>query len=151
MTIPASGIPEARARHERFRSPLVFGGADGLTIALGLIVSLSGHPHDLVRAAVAAGVAELTGMTAGQWLSDSKSGFFPALANGGGALVACVAPALPYLFLAGAVAFVTSLWLVLIAAGAIAWLRPERGIRAVATTFGVLVVAAGLCYAASLI
>lgn len=151
MTGPASGFPGARARHERFRAPVIMGGSDGLTIALGLIVSLSGQPHALIRAAVAAGVAELTGMTAGQWLSDSMSGFAPALANGAGALLACVLPAVPYVILRGSAALVTSLWLVLVVGAAIALLRPERGFLAVAQTFGVLVVAAGLCYAASLI
>ena len=127
------------------------GSADGLVLAIGLVVSLSGQPHALVKAAVAAGVAELVGMSAGCYLSEAGSGLLPALANGTGALAACVIPALPYLLLSGAVALVTSLWLVLIVAGVIAWLRPERTVRAVVQTFGILIAAAGLCYGASLI
>lgn len=138
-------------RAARIKRQAVFGGADGLTLALGLIVSLSGQPHAIVHAALGAGIAELVGMTAGAWLSDASSGFGPALANGGAALAACVIPAVPYMAAGGAVALALSLVLVAAIAGIIAWLRPERGLLAVAQTFGVLVVAAGLCFAASLV
>lgn len=129
----------------------VFGGADGLTLALGLIVSLSGQPHAIVRAAAGAGLAEFVGMTAGAWLSDASSGFMPALANGGAALLACVIPAMPYVLATGAAALITSLMLVAAVAGVISWLRPERGILAVAQTYGILLAAAALCFGASLI
>jgi VIT1/CCC1 family predicted Fe2+/Mn2+ transporter len=129
----------------------VFGGADGLTLALGLIVSLSGQPHAIIKAALGAGLAELVGMTAGCWLSDSSSGPWPALANGAAALVACVIPALPYVALSGLAALGLSVGLVVAVAAVIAWLRPERGVLAVVQTFGILAVAALLCYLASLI
>jgi hypothetical protein len=129
----------------------VFGGADGLTLALGLIVSLSGQPHAIVRAAAGAGLAEFVGMTAGAWLSDASSGFMPALANGGAALLACVIPAMPYVLATGAAALIASLMLVAAVAGVISWLRPERGILAVAQTYGILLAAAALCFGASLI
>lgn len=128
-----------------------FGSADGLTLALGLIVSLSGQSHAIVHAALGAGLAELVGMSSGSWLSDASSGFRPALANGGAAFGACVVPALPYVATSGAVALALSLVLVAAIAAVIAWLRPERGLLAVAQTFGVLIIAAGLCFAASLI
>ena len=133
------------------RAPLTFGGADGLVIALGIIVSLAGDPAALVKAAVAAGIAELVGMSAGQWLSDSGSGFWLALANGGGALGACVIPAVPFMAARGPWALAASLLLVTAVAAAIAWLRPEKGILAVVQTGGILVAAAALCWAASLI
>jgi VIT1/CCC1 family predicted Fe2+/Mn2+ transporter len=129
----------------------VFGGADGVVLAVGFIASFASQPHALVKAAVAAGLAELVGMTTGSWLSDSGGGFWPALANGGAALAACVIPALPYLAASGAWALIPSVALVVAVAGVIAWLRPEKGILAAVQTFGVLLVAAGLCYAAGLI
>lgn len=125
--------------------------ADGATIAMGLIVSLTGQPHALFRAALGAGLAELVGMTAGQWLSDEKAGFAPALANGGAAFLACVAPALPYLASSGWPAMAASLVLVAAVGGLISILRPEKGALAVAQTFGILLTAAALCAAGALI
>ena len=37
--------------------PMVFGAADGVTIVLGLLVSLTGQPHALFRATLGAAVA----------------------------------------------------------------------------------------------
>jgi hypothetical protein len=131
--------------------PMVFGAADGVTIVLGLLVSLTGQPHALFRAALGAGLAELVGMTAGQWLSDGDSGFGAALANGAAACGACIFPALPYLAAAGITAMILSLILVAAAAAAISWLRPEKGLLAVVQTYGVLLAAAVLCAGASVI
>jgi hypothetical protein len=132
-------------------APTVFGAADGVTIALGLIVSLTGQPHALFHAAVGAGLAELVGMTAGQWLSDNSGGLRAAVANGGAACAACVIPALPYLAGSGPLIMGGSLALVAAVAGMISLLRPGRGILAAAQTYGILLAAAGLCAAASLL
>jgi hypothetical protein len=120
-----------------------------VVIALGLVVSLSGQAHAVVHAALGAGLAELVGMTAGAWLSDAGSGFRPALANGGAALAACVIPAVPYAVTSGSAALLASLGLVAAIAAAVAWLRPEKGVLAVAQTYGVLAAAAVLCWGAS--
>ncbi len=141
MAVPVTGI----------RQPVTFGAADGITVLLGLLVSLAGQPHALVKAAVGAGLAELVGMTAGQWLSDGDSGFRAALANGGAACAACITPALPFLAAAGPLAMGTSLALVVLTAAGITYLRPEHGLRAGAQTFGILAAAAALGWAASLI
>jgi hypothetical protein len=135
---------------EARRRQAVFGGADGLVLALGLIAGLTRSPGALFHAAVSAGLAELVGMTAGAWLSDRGAGILAALASGGGALAACVVPAVPYAVTTGAAALIPSLALTAAVAGVIARLRPERGLLAAAQTFGVLVTAAALCYAASL-
>lgn len=135
----------------RYRAPVTFGAADGVTVVLGLLVSLSGQPHAMFRAALGAGLAELAGMTAGAWLSDEKAGIRPALANGSSALAACVLPAVPYLTGAGWAAMVPSLVLVAVTGCVISVLRPEKGVLAYVTTFGILAVAAVLCWAVSLI
>jgi hypothetical protein len=132
-------------------SQATFGLADGVVIALGLVVSLAGQRHAVVHAALGAGLAELVGMTAGAWLSDSGSGFRPALANGGAAFAACVIPAIPYAVGGGAGALAVSLALVAAVAAVIAWLRPEKGVLALVQTYGVLLAAAALCWGASLI
>jgi hypothetical protein len=135
----------------KLKAPVTFGAADGLTVILGLVVSLTGQPRALFHAAVGAGLAELVGMTAGQWLSDGDSGFWVALANGTAAAAACMLPALPYLATAGAPAMGMSLGLVAGVAALISWLRPERGVLAVVQTYGILAAAAVLCAAAALI
>jgi VIT1/CCC1 family predicted Fe2+/Mn2+ transporter len=134
------------------RSAMVFGAADGVTVVLGLVVSLAASaPSAVVRAALGAGLAELVGMTAGQWLSDGESGFGRALANGAAALAGCFIPAVPYLFTSGAVALAAALCLVVVVGGVVAWLRPERGVLAVVQTYGILLAAAVLCTAAALV
>ena len=136
---------------ERTRAQLVFGAADGVTLGLGLIVGLMATPHALVHGAASAGLAELPGMAAGAWLANKQAGLIPAAANGLAAFAACLIPALPYLFLSGAVALAVAVALVVAVAAVVAWLRPEHGLAAVGQTFGVLAAAAVLCYAASLI
>lgn len=133
------------------RKPVTFGLADGLTVLLGVLVSLEGDPRALWRAAVGAGLAELVGMTAGQWLSDERAGITPALANGVAACTACILPAVPWLAGGGPLVLASSLVLVVAAGCAISVLRPERGLLAFVTTFGILLLAAGLCWAASLL
>lgn len=132
------------------RRQAVFGGADGLVLVVGLIVALQAHPVYLVHSAFAGGAAELVGMTAGAWLSESRAGFLPALANGAASLAACVLPAVPWLLAGGTAAASASLAVVAGEAAVIAWLRPERGWRAVLTTCGVLAGAAALSWLISL-
>lgn len=135
----------------RFRAPVTFGSADGVTIVLGLLVSLAGQPHAMFRAALGAALAELVGMSAGAWLSDEKAGTALALANGTAAFTACVLPAVPYLLGSGWPVTAASFALVAAVACGISLLRPEKGALAFVTTFGILAGAAALCWAASLI
>ena len=135
----------------RFRGPVTFGAADGVTVLLGLLVSLEGQPHALIRAAVGAGIAEWVGMSAGQYLSNERAGVRVALANGTAALAACVLPAVPYLAGGGWLPLAASLVLVCSVAAVVSVMRPERGVLAFITTFGILGVAAALCWAASLL
>ena len=138
-------------RHALIERQATFGACDGLVLALGLVVSLTGQPHALVKAAIAAGLAELVGMAAGCYLSDSAGGIWAALANGGAAFVACAIPAVPYALASGLAALIPSLLLVCAVAGVISWLRPEKGVLAIVQTYGVLFAAALLCWAASLL
>lgn len=132
------------------RAPMILGAADGVVILLGLLLSLAPHhPDAIFHAALGVGLAELIGMASALWLSDGPSGLVPAIACGVAACVACIIPALPYLAMTGTGALLTSLLLVVAVAAVISWLRPEKGVRAVAQTYGVLVVAAVLCTAVS--
>ena len=122
--------------------PAVFGAADGLTCALGAILSLAGHPELVVRTAVALAAAECVGMAAGEWLSESATGFQASavigLATGGGGVL----PALPYAWLSGAAAVWASVAVFVVCAGLITWARAGRRgwKRAAAETYGVLAV-----------
>ena len=62
-------VAEEMSSLRNLKAPVTFGAADGVTISLGLVVSLTGQPRALFYAALGAGLAELVGMTAGQWLS----------------------------------------------------------------------------------
>ena len=132
----------------------VFGGADGLTVVIGLIAGLvvSRQSAGAVwHAALAGGLAEFVGMAAGQYLSDEDAGLRVALTCGAAALAACTLPAVPYAVSGGFPALLTALMLVGVAATAISWLRPEKGVLAAVQTFGILVAAALLCAAVALI
>jgi hypothetical protein len=131
------------------RAQATFGGADGVTIAVGLVVSLHNHPGAMFAAAAGAGLAELAGMTGGAWLAGQ--GKLPALANGAAAAGACMLPAVPYLIGSGLAALAAAVVIAVAVGTAIAWLRPEKGLLAVVQTFGVLAAAAALCWGASLL
>jgi VIT family len=149
----ALGIVTAPAHSPHLR-PAILGGADGLVIVLGLVTGLAvsrQSPGAVWHAAVAGGLAELVGMTAGMWLSEGEAGFKVALTCGLAAMGACVVPAVPYAVAGGFAALLASVVLVAVTAAAISWLRPERGFLAVAQTYGILVAAAVLCTAAGLI
>lgn len=134
------------------RRQVTFGAADGVTIILGLLVTLAlRDPASVWHAALGAGIAELVGMTAGEWLSDSESGFRAAAANGTAACAACLLPAVPFLAWSGLAALAAGLLLVVVVAGAIACLRPERGLAALAQTYGILLAAAVACAGAGLL
>ncbi len=125
--------------------PAVFGAADGLTCALGAILSLAGHPELVLRTAAALAVAECVGMAAGEWLSESSKGVAASTVIGVATGTAGLLPALPYACCRGTVAVTASAAVFAVCAGAIAAARTgQRGWkRAVAETYGVLVVVAG--------
>lgn len=124
--------------------PAVFGAADGLTCALGAILSLAGHSELVLRTAVALAAAECVGMAAGEWLSESGSGFRASAVIGLATGVGGALPALPYAWLAGSAAVWSSVAVFVACAGLITWARSgQRGWRrAAAETYGVLAVVA---------
>lgn len=135
------------------RRVAVFGAADGLGIALGLIAGMTvSHQsaHAIWIAALSGGIAELFSMANGQRISDSHSGWFPPLAIGLASLAACTAPAVPYSFSSGPLALTAALLLCALAAAAISWARPEHGRAVVIETFGLLIITGTACALAGL-
>jgi len=120
----------------------VFGGIDGLVmflgLALGLIIARQGGTA-VWHAALGGAGGELVGMTSGQRLSDPDSGWPVAIACGVAGALACVVPAVPYLVTTGTAALTAALVIALAVGGAVAWMRPEHGWRAVVRTYLVLI------------
>lgn len=126
----------------------VFGAADGLGIVLGLIAGMivSHQPaHAVWAAALSGGIAELFSMANGQRISDSSSGWLPAVAIGIAFLAGCALPAVPYSFSSGAAALILALVLCAAVAAVISWLRPEKGALAIVETFGLLLITGVAC------
>lgn len=119
--------------------PAVFGLFDGMMSLLGVVLYLLGHQHLIFPAALSGGVSSALAMAAGEWLSDSSSGFLAALVMGAATGAGAVFPALPYAFTTGPAAVASS---VVICAGigiTVAFLRPHRSVGlALLETFGVL-------------
>jgi VIT1/CCC1 family predicted Fe2+/Mn2+ transporter len=125
-----------------------FGACDGLGIVLGLIAGMivSHQPaHAVWAAALSGGIAELFSMANGQRISDSSSGWLPALAIGAASLAGCALPAIPYSLSSGSAALILALVLCAAVAGVISWARPEKGVLAVVETFGLLAVTGLAC------
>jgi hypothetical protein len=122
----------------------VFGSVDGLTMFLGLtaglIVSRQGEAA-IWHSALGGSAGELIGMTSGQWLSDRAAGWKAAVACGVAGAAACGLPAVPFLLASGTAARLGALACAVAVAGVISWLRPERGIAAIALTYGILAAA----------
>lgn len=123
-------------------SPAVFGAFDGLTSSLGVLLGLAAHPHLVLPAAIGVGAAEMVGMAAGQWQSDSDDGLGAALVIGASTGAGCVLPAIPFALLHPGAAAIVSAVLVLAVTAGIARLRAGRRGRRRAVIESYLILAA---------
>lgn len=138
----------------RQRVAIILGSADGLGLSVAEITSLLHHQPAIFHAGLGAGLGEFVSMGAALWLATDpaeEAGFWPAMACGVASLLGCLLPVVPYAFASGTGALIAAGVIAVIVGAAISWLRPERGVLAVAETYGVLVAAGALCYAASFI
>lgn len=136
------------------RAPMIFGGMDGLTVAMGLIAGLTlihASRAAIFGAALSGGLAELPGMAAGQWKSAREEGVIAALACGLSSCLFAVAPGLPFLFLPGHAALAAAGLIAAGLAAAVTALSPSRGPWAFAETYGLLISASALCVAGGFI
>jgi hypothetical protein len=124
----------------------ILGAADGLTLAVSLIF---GRSPGVFHAALDAGIGEFVGMGAALYLSSDKRDFWAALACGLATLLGCVLPAVPLAISSNWDMRLISVDIALLVAFAICWLRPEKGWVAIAETYGVILAAAGICFAVS--
>jgi hypothetical protein len=130
-------------KHE---SSLVFGMTDGAVLVLGLLLGevLSRQPGAaLWHAALGGGLAELGGMSLGQYWAyppgqrDKKA----AALNGAGCAAATIIAGAPFAVFPVPLAAAVSSAVIFLLAVAICVLREETGLAAVARTFGLLAVA----------
>jgi VIT1/CCC1 family predicted Fe2+/Mn2+ transporter len=137
----------------RLRSPAILGSADGLGIVMGLIAGLVVSRQSasaLWHAALCGGLAELVSMAAAQRQADSAGGWPGAIICGIASALGCIIPAVPYLVTSGTAALIPALALVAGVCAVVTWLRPERGWKAAAQTFGLTLLAGALCAAVAL-
>jgi VIT1/CCC1 family predicted Fe2+/Mn2+ transporter len=127
--------------------------ADGLTCAMGIITGLAitHHPAAVWAAALSAGLAEFPGMASGQYQSAPEDGHAAALVCGAASTAGAVAPAVPYLVVTGAAALWSAVAVAVAVCTLIALVRPDRGWKAFAQSYGITAAAAGLCVAGGLI
>jgi hypothetical protein len=122
-------------------APAIFGGFDGATSVIGVLLTLTGHATQILPAAVGLAVAGGVGMAAGQWLSDdSDAGLREAAVIGAATAGGTILPALPYAWLHGTAAIDCSAAVLLTIGAVITAVRArDRSVsRAVAETYGVL-------------
>lgn len=137
--------------HRALLSPAIFGSFDGATSVVGVLLTLTGHPGQIVPTSLGLAVAGGVGMAAGSWLSDdTDAGPVEAAVIGAATAVGTLLPALPYTVTTGAAAIVASAVILVLLGAAITVVRARdrSPLRAAAETYGVLTavcVAVALC------
>lgn len=129
------------------RGALVFGMVDGLTLILGLLLgNIIAHESSsaIWHSAMGGGLAELGGMSLGQYWSDPNKDKLAALLNGGGCCLVILLTGAPFAIGSGLLPTITSLTLVAIMGLGICILREEAGTVAFLHTFGLLFLAGAM-------
>lgn len=141
----------------KYRGPLVFGMTDGavlvLGLYLGLVISMQSS-NALWHAALGGGLAELGGMSLGQYWAQPGIGKLAAGLNGAGCAattIVCGLPFAPFLLLSRSAAIGVSAVIMFLSAVIICFLREERGWAAISHTFGLLIIAGAMSGASGLI
>lgn len=133
---------------------LVFGMTDGVTLVLGLFLGLVVSRQSagaLWHAALGGGLAELGGMSLGQYWSSPEAGKLAAFLNGAGCAAATIIAGVPFAFLPKVTATIVSSLVIFAIGVLICVLREETGKKAVARTFGLLALAGALSGASGLL
>lgn len=132
-------------------SSAIFGSFDGATSTLGLLGLALSHPGQVPVAALGLALAGGVGMAAGSWLSDKDTSRAESVAIGIATAVGSMLPALPYIFLTGAPAVLSAIAVLIILGAVISFARaPEQGtVRAVAETYGVLLLVSAVVAASA--
>lgn len=136
------------------RGPLVFGMVDGMTLILGLFLGelvAQQSSSALWHAALGGGLAELGGMSLGQYWATPEIGKLAAASNGAACAVTTIVAGLPFAVCGRELATILSASIIVVAAVLICVLREETGKVAIARTFGLLAVAGAMSGASGFI
>jgi VIT1/CCC1 family predicted Fe2+/Mn2+ transporter len=133
--------------------PAVFGAFDGQTCLIGTVLPLLRTPHLILLTALGVGLAELVGMAAGEWQSDSDSGLGASLVVGIASALGVIAPAIPFALLPRTAALITCVAVLCLLTTGIAALRADmRGRRrAFAESYAILGAAAAVVWVGQLL
>lgn len=136
-----------------WQRPAIFGAFDGITCCLGVILSLTHEPRLILAAAAGVAAAEMVGMAAGEWQSNSSNGLGASIVVGATAGLGAVLPAIPYAILPAGPARWCSVAVLLAVTAAIAFLRADtRGRRrALAESYAILTAVAAVVWLVQLL
>lgn len=126
--------------------PAVFGGFDGTSSLLGVIIYLLfSHPALIFPTAMSGAASSAVSMGGGEWLSDSRNGPAASLVMAGATFTGALLPAVPFAFGHGPAQISASGVTCLGIGAAVSRLRPGRSMgRACAETGGILAVVAAV-------
>lgn len=129
-----------------------FGGFDGTSSLLGVVIYLLfSHPELIFPAAMSGAASSAVSMGGGEWLSDSDNGFAASLVMGAATFAGAVLPAVPFAFGSGPAAVAVSAVTCLGICVTVARLRGNRGFGlALAETLGILAVVVAVTVACGL-
>lgn len=125
----------------RLARPAIFGGYDGASSLLGVVVFLLlTHPALIFPAALSGAISSAISMGGGEWLSDSDSGFGASSVMAGATFTGALLPGIPFAFGHGMLSIAFSAVLVVMVAVVVAFLRTARSrTLALAETLGLTV------------
>jgi hypothetical protein len=133
--------------------PAVFGSFDGLASLLGVIVFLLlNHPALIFPTAASGAISSAISMGGGEFLSDSDNGLGASGVMAAATFAGAVLPAVPFAFGTGPAEIAASAMAIIGIGAVVSWMRPNRGRGlALAETFGLLLLVAGVVVACGLL
>lgn len=126
--------------------PATFGGFDGTSSLLGVIIFLLvTHPALIFPTALSGAISSALSMGAGEWLSDSDNGFGASGVMAVATLTGALLPAVPFAFSTGPTAVAECAIICVCIGIAVAMLRAKRSLPlALTETFGLLLIIAAV-------
>jgi hypothetical protein len=126
--------------------PATFGGFDGTSSLLGVIIFLLvTHPTLIFPTALSGAISSALSMGAGEWLSDSDNGFGASAVMAAATLCGALLPAAPFAFGTGPAAIAECAVICMCIGITVSMLRARRSLPlALAETFGLLLIIAGV-------
>jgi hypothetical protein len=131
----------------------VFGSFDGTASLLGVVIYLLlSHPALIFPTAASGAISSAISMGGGEFLSDSDNGLGASGVMAAATFAGAVLPAVPFAFGTGPAEVAASAMAIIGIGAVVSWMRPNRGRGlALAETFGLLLLVAGVVVACGLL